>query len=592
MTWSWIASPLAHRATALHILTTTLLAGLLLAGLALIWPQTPGVALATAERLQVTAIVGLCGAGAALLASLIGGRERWAGAAVVLLPTAVTLALAVAPRRGRLHIHLDDGWVWAAALVAVVLAGLLRTRARPAIAGALGLWILAGIAIAWPATPGARRSDPGAGPDLLLITLDTVRADHLQVFGGEVPTSHTPHLAALAAQSVVFRQAFAPVALTGPSHTSMFSGIPPVDHGVWTNGDVVDDGLVWIPQLLQQAGWSTRGFVSAAVLDSGLGYARGFDTFDSAFVRRPIRGHGLVSFLGYRPRKGSDHSRPSRDTVALVTPPGSRRTFTWVHLYDAHWPYQPGEQAAARHGLEDNSPLPGGMRLPFARNTSRLLDPQMLDRGRRLYRAGIDDLDGLIGELLAATSPGTMVVVAGDHGEHLGEHDYPFTHGRLPYAPSTRVPLMVRAPGWDPAVVDELVSLLDVGPTLLTLAGVEVPAPMASPPLDQRIPDRVVVSTCFPFAERADDNPPSTKPGIFSGLAVRQGTRTAAWSLDVELSTYDRSTDPRELLPVAAAMDDPLVLRLQREIATAEPRDSLPTGADIREALEALGYVE
>jgi arylsulfatase A-like enzyme len=378
----------------------------------------------------------------------------------------------------------------------------------------------------------------------------------------------------------------------------MLSGQESPDHGARSNGDEVVAGLPWVPEILARQGWRTRALVSASVLDATVGFDRGFHDFDSTFERRRIRGHGLLSFLGFRPHKGSARHRPGAGTLALLDDlaPG-HRTFTWIHLYDAHWPYEPGAEAAARHGLQDPTPLPAVLGGPFAGVREEQLTTALVDRGKRLYRAGIDELDQLVGALLATVPCDTTVVVVGDHGESLDEHGYHFSHGRYPYAPDARVPLLVRAAGWEPRSVETVVSLVDVAPTLLELAGLPAPPSMPGRSLAHPV-ERPAVTHCYAtgFREPMDDDG-DVEPeagaalGPFGGIAVREGRWSAVQVRGRPTALFDRSVDPRELDPLPLPADHPLAVRLRAEAArTGEEPKELDEAT--REMLRALGYVE
>ena len=491
------------------------------------WPQTMGVILTAAERAEAGRL--LAGAGA------VGG--------------------------GLLGALLARRWRWLVALGLVVLGAVWRgTEARPA------------------AQP--------RGPDLLLITLDTARADHFDFIGGDVMAAHTPALSALAERAVVFTEAFSPVAITGPAHTSMLSGQHPLSHAVLRNGVAVPEALPWVPEQLQQAGWSCEAWVSAAVLDASLGFARGFSRYDSAFADRLALGHPLLASLG-EDRRGSSarFSRAGAQTVAAVLEaerPAGQKIFTWVHLYDAHWPYTPSEAAAAAAGLPDAAPLPV-KGLAFVLNLSSAYSDAEIARGKALYRAGLGDLDAQVAALLAWAGDAPVVVV-GDHGESLGEHELLFSHGRLAFAPDTKVPLLIAAPQLPPARVDALVETTAVAPTLLALAGLADEAgTLLAPAADQQL---VAVAA---VEERRQDEGDTTL-GALASVVVRQGDRSVGVSRWHDRAAYDRARDPRELHPQPISAGDPLSETMARIIATGVAPAASEDG--LEDALRALGYVE
>jgi choline-sulfatase len=287
-------------------------------------------------------------------------------------------------------------------------------------------------------------SAPPSRPNLVLVTLDTVRADHLGCYGDS--QAITPALDGLAAEGLRFTSASSTVPLTLPSHTTILSGLLPPHHGLRNNGaGLLAPGTPTLATLLSAAGYRTAAFLGAFVLDHRFGLAGGFEVYDDEIPRDPKAGTILEA------------ERPGRDVMDralawLRTPrkDDSRPFFVWVHLYDAHAPYTPPAAWAAKH--------PG-----------------------RPYDGEISEVDEQVGRLLAELkSRGldgkTVVAVAADHGEGLGEHGE-LTHGLLLYEPTIHVPLLLRAPwGLKPRVVAAPVSLVDLAPTLAGLVGHPFPA--------------------------------------------------------------------------------------------------------------------
>lgn len=550
------------------------------------WPPVAGVWLAPGERLQVALP-------AAVLAALLAASGRrlglsWLGVAA--LPAVALEATAWLPTVGKLRVHVD-GWALAALGVAVLLVAVaLRTRARSVVAVAL---LLGGIGSA-VARHGTRKAAPDQ-PPIVLLTLDTLRADHLAGFGGDVATAHTPHLDAFFAQARVFRAAYATLALTGPSHATMLSGLGVERHHVTVNGQVLPDTLPWVPAELHAAGWHTRAVVSAAVLDASLGFARGFDRYDSTFEDRAARAYAFLNRRGYRPRAGSTESRAGADSLARVDR-FERGTFTWIHLYDAHWPYTPTPEAGARVGLGSVEPLP---QVGLGRQidpSDTAWPPEQVARGKLLYRAELEDLDRLVGAVLARVPTDATVVLTGDHGESLDEHGYVFSHGRLPFSPDVRTPLAVRAPGVAPEWVDTPVSLARIADTLRFAAGLsgwKGGPPSASNgagapdrgllgPIDA-VPVLSIAYTSNFVAARAARHP----LGPVAGVALRSPGHATVWTQWHAPAAYAVG-DPRELvpLPIVEGERDALAAAAGRSGQAAEPEP------EMRAALEALGYLE
>ena len=569
---------------------------------ALLWEPEAGVVLTFWERLQVGLSLGGVGGLLAVGASL-GVSRAWPAAREVSVQArfsgAIALGLGVPLGLAVLN-GLAPGGADAVGVLPVlgVLLGLvvLAVVARSRL-GVLALVGVSGGTLAVLNASPERRSGAAElmGPDIWIITLDTVRADHLDFNGGTGPHAHTPVLSALASRSTVYTQAFSPAAYTGPAHASLLSGEGTETHGVVMNGQALPGEGPWLPSLLQESGWVCRALVSAAVLDEGLGFGRGFDSFDGTFSGRVLAGHPALRFLGRQEGERGPAERAGSDTIALLGAlPGSAPHLTWVHLYDAHWPYHPSAAAAARQGLDDPTPLEddeeqGVRRLPGPQ--ARALDPAVVERGKTLYRAGLEDLDALVGQILQGVPDEAVLIVVGDHGESLDEHDYHFSHGRLPYAPDTQVPLLVRLPGAPPGRVDTPVSLVDIAPTVLTAVGLPVPEAMEGAPL-QSLPAARTVSTLTPVAllERLGGGRQQGR-GALAGAALRDGHRSWIWTREEGYRSTLRDADPRELHLVPMEANDPQRQALEALLAAAGEVPPAAVEPEALEALESLGYL-
>ncbi len=285
----------------------------------------------------------------------------------------------------------------------------------------------------------AKPSGRPARPNLLLITLDTTRADHLGCYGRA--DAATPNLDALARSGARFEQALSPAPLTLVSHATMLTGLAPRRHGVRDNVVFrLDASHPTLASILGERGYATAAVVAAAVLDRSTGLARGFDSYDDR-VRI-----GERSEFNFEERAASQVTDAARTLLQDLKPP----FFLWVHYYDPHAPYVPPEPYAGR----------------FA---------------GRPYDGEIAFMDEGIGGLVAALRAKglertTVVAVAGDHGESLGEHGED-RHDLFVYQATQRVPLLIAGPGV-PARrrVGANVGLVDLLPTLLDLLGLPAPA--------------------------------------------------------------------------------------------------------------------
>jgi arylsulfatase A-like enzyme len=395
----------------------------------------------------------------------------------------------------------------------------------------------------------------GRRPSIALITLDTTRADRLGFYGGRV--AETPNLDRLAAAGVVFDTAIAPVPLTLPSHASMLTGLYPYQHGVHQNGFyTLPESFTTVAEVLSGRGYRTGAFLGSIILIKRFGLAQGFQTYDDPF--RPKRGS-----LRLEERPAEQVIEPARRWVAEA---GAEPFFLWVHLYDAHAPYHPPELFLRRY------------------------------RQNR-YEGQIAYMDWALGPLLkdleGRRGP-IVIVVAGDHGESLGEHEEP-THGFFVYDAVQRVPLMF----WAPELfaggrrVQEQVGLVSLHRTLLELAGVEASA--AQPGAAESL-----VSGLLGAPLRLEDQVlESDTPMEQFGTAPLRALRTQRWKwIEAPVpELYDLESDPAELLnaveqhaEVAAELKGRLAQRLEEGEADAEAAQLQPDPA-LRETLESLGYV-
>jgi arylsulfatase A-like enzyme/Tfp pilus assembly protein PilF len=287
---------------------------------------------------------------------------------------------------------------------------------------------------------------PASHPNIVLITLDTTRADRMGFLGSE--RDLTPNLDALARHAVVFSHAFAQVPLTTPSHAAILSGTYPQFNHVSYMGDPLDKSLPFLPDILHHRGYRTAAFVGALVLDPkklAPGFERGFDVYDAGYHRR-------------RPSEDNYHSieRRGEDVVSRALVWLSKRPagpfFLWIHLYDPHDPYNAPEPYRTRYQSEP-------------------------------YDGEIAYADAAIAPLLAALKArglfdSALIAVMADHGEAFGEHGEKH-HGIFLYDETIHVPLLIKTPRQRFArkVVNQ-VGLVDVAPTILQAVKVPVPEAM------------------------------------------------------------------------------------------------------------------
>lgn len=318
------------------------------------------------------------------------------------------------------------------------MAGVTRRRV---VGIAAGLVVAAaGASVLLSSLRGAGTGAPPASPagtrSLVLITIDTLRADRVGAYGWAA--ARTPIMDGIAARGVRFRRAFAAAPITLPSHASLLTGMYPPGHGSRHNGMKARAGVATLASVLHDQGWATGAFVAAFPLDRRFGLDRGFDRYGDR-MPRGVDGRML-------------NERPGREVVdeALdwVKAAGARRVFLWVHLFEPHAPYE-----------ADPARGPEGWRLPASTR----------------YDDEIARTDAEIGRLLAglgARASSALVVLAGDHGEAFGEHGE-IAHSVFLYDTTLQVPLVMAGPGMGPrpSAPDTAVSLVDVFPTVMDALG-------------------------------------------------------------------------------------------------------------------------
>jgi arylsulfatase A-like enzyme/Tfp pilus assembly protein PilF len=415
----------------------------------------------------------------------------------------------------------------------------------------LGLVALATGLIGWRVFVLSQR------PNVLLITLDTTRADRLGCYGYAL--AHTPTLDALAAQGVLFERAYTPAPLTLPSHASMMTGLYPPEHGLMTNGrGRLDDDISTLAEVLRDAGYDTAAFLGSFVLHSKFGLDRGFRQYDDDMTNTDPTEDGL-----HRQRDGV---WVVDSALAWLARRRQKPFFCWVHLYDAHAPYLAHlEEFGDRF---DDRPYDGGI-------------------------AYVDQQVARLVKHLEANRLGaqTLVVVVGDHGESLGEHDEK-EHGLTLYDSVIHVPWIWAGRGVTTAGrrVPQLASLVDLRPTLLETVGLREPASTSGRSLCGALAGGdIAAGVCYSATDF---------PLLEHGWAPLRALSTAGWkyirSPDAEL--YDISSDPYEIKNLAAAHPEQ-VQALEDQLASLEQTMQMRQGTTVKlspqeqRALASLGYL-
>ena len=419
-------------------------------------------------------------------------------------------------------------------------------------------------------------------PPILILTLDTTRADHLGLYGYFRDTS--PDLDILASQSLVFDDAIAPMATTLPSHLSLMTGLQPLEHGTLAN--VLHGGTRFVPgpnvqtfaQLARDAGYQTGAFVSAIPLEHGTGVERGFN--------------------GYDYPKPSDGFRPGNETVHraiqwLERIEKDKPWLLWVHLFDPHNPYVVHENYRFG-GDEDVQSQWIAERQISAQSVRPTGEVVHTIPATDAYDSEIAFMDAQIGSLmLAITKMGEhpAILVVGDHGEGLGQHGQP-GHGRV-WHEQLRVPMMMHVPGGPTGRFEDTVGIIDAMPTLLgqlDFPGTERFLEQASgvDVLAEGVAPRVIYSRQSARQSSQFDQPTTVSLTSKDAKVILAEGQTAR--------LFDRLNDPHELNPGngdhrSASIRDLEAAQRTRAIELGQA-EAEAVSDDTLEQMKALGYIE
>lgn len=434
---------------------------------------------------------------------------------------------------------------------------------------------------------------PAKPPSIVLISVDTLRADALGAYGGLLPT---PSFDRLAREGVLFEKAFAPAPATAPSHATLFTGQQVQRHGVLRNGESLPEAATTLAEAFRTHGYETAGFVSSFVLDPRFGWGQGFAHFDATLPKQgstmgkqqPYPG----AFWAEQRFAGFDR-RATRTTEAAIEwlEQAPEPFFLFVHYFDPHAPYAPPNTFSERSAAA---------RFPLEGRAVAGLAPAQLERLVQLYHGEVLYVDDALAALLDAVARRShdeaLVVLTGDHGEGLGQHGW-MEHATQLYDEQIRVPLLVRWPGRVPAGrrIATPVGLEDIAPTLLELAGIEAPAPRDGRSLAAAIRDGAELPLRPLFGTRS-----LLDEATGWGHGVKLSVRTDRWKYifasEAPPELFDLDVDPGEQHDLLTAHADRAAeLRGLLENHLAEvPRvhDSAPLSDETRRALQALGYLE
>ncbi len=404
------------------------------------------------------------------------------------------------------------------------------------------------------------RSDPTTNHvrNVILISIDTCRADHLSCYG--YPLKTTPNIDALAQESLIFSNAYAPAPITRPSHSSMFTGNIPPYHGVHDNADhKLGETNVTLAELLGKNGFATGAVISAFVMDSQFGLDQGFDYYNDS-IEKPLNGPN-------NPNNERRAEETTRFALKWLNSHKEENLFLFIHYFDPHQLYEPPEAFASK--FHDN-----------------------------LYAGEIAYTDHCIGQVLEELKDlglyeSSLIIITSDHGEMLGEHGE-YTHSYYIYESALKVPLIIKFPGNSKSkIADDPVGLIDIVPTICSVMGIETPPHVQGKDLSFYFSDTLPVTQsrhlyCESFYP--------TKYSANSLLGVVSDSWKYIQTSRPEL--YDLKNDPGEINNLvtkqpqqARILQDRLRQVLEESVRGEDLGNKAPLDEKTRSRLESLGYL-
>jgi arylsulfatase A-like enzyme len=453
---------------------------------------------------------------------------------------------------------------------------------------------------------GCRGSSPGTAPppqnagiNVLFITVDTLRPDHLSAYGYRRKTS--PAIDELASKGVVFDLAFTYWPKTRGSFAAMFTSLYASQHGLTVRDRDLPEFNETLAEVFQKAGYRTAASVDNGNLDSSLGYAQGFETYEETWLsaESELERTEIITRFGEEFLAGKD----------------ARPFFLWLHYVNPHAPYDPPAEHLAR--FQGDGIVPRGSPLAAVVGFHGGVNRKMTAEGARTWGDYVDRYDAEIlladehvGRVLKALNQGphagtTIVALTSDHGESLGEHGYYFDHGDDLFNPSLRIPLVVSFPGFLPTGerVSAAVSTLDLYPTLLDLA--QLPFPTGPPGLQGSSVLPLIRGTKSRLKDHLFFQNDRHLTAI-SNARLKLVKRPAVEGSEDVLELYDMYRDPGEtenrylgseahVAPLEAELGSFLTRTVawqQETTARREPaKDDCTLSEATRKSLEILGYV-
>jgi len=459
--------------------------------------------------------------------------------------------------------------------------------AKPNVPILMGVVVLASLGCHHASTPAAR-------PNLVLITVDTLRPDRMSLYDSQRTT--TPALDAFFGEGHRYERAYATEASTSPSVVSILSGLYPQRHRTRLHYQHVPDDIRIVTDYLRPAGYSCAGIVSNIVLtNEAIGWAARFDHYDDFVDER-------------EPNRPVYERRASRTTAATLQWLQQRAQdngpfFLWVHYIDPHAPYAaPAGESPRNFTHTGSSPVPSGRMVPYAMTEGVDDGLEYVDR----YDEEIAYVDQEIGRLLQYFGANGLVensvfVFTSDHGETMMEHEAFFAHGYHVWEPIARVPLAIRAPNSTAHRITANVSLVDLLPTLLRHASVDIPDGLDGRVLGERSDDEVVFVEASAVDGRLQQRAAIEGTQKLFATVDTNGGVVATWSTDlahdpgeVEQSPWPSDPAAQALLEKIRSDPDPggRPRQFTKGMMLTAPKVAPGRSPEQLEALRSLGYVQ
>jgi len=414
------------------------------------------------------------------------------------------------------------------------------------ISNIISLLLVAGSLLLEGCNADSAKKEGESSPNILLVTIDTLRADHVGYIAGDA-SSRTPHIDSLASKGIVFTHAYTAVPLTLPSHASIFTGLHPLQLGIHENVPVtLSPEIPTFTTILKKHGYQTIAAISSEVLSSKTGIEQGFELYDDPY-----------KIYGMHKKGGRIAEETIHAAIALLEEQNREKpVFLWVHLFDPHDPYTPPES--------------------YHRE------------GESLYDGEIRYADEWVGRLTASWNAfcgkrDNMIIVAADHGEGLGEHGETY-HGFFLFDTTLHVPLIIFGSKIEPEIRDDIVCLYDICPTILNYCGAKNEE-AESPAIDllSKTKREVPVLSETEYPETLGMN-------ISRGYAIQQGDLKLICQPNPE--QFNLLEDPEELYPIltnTTELKDLLYVTV-RNLRVARPKLKRMDDETVSRIM-SLGYV-